>query len=182
MTVVDDVKPETEEILDFDTPDVDPRIDIPDPPDADPLFSSLTGKTYKTPRGKKAGETRFRNKFGAGSLTTSKPSLTNAQLRKSLKSFYETAGMIVGALLGPPDGQAIIDNADGCSVAMAEWAESDPRVRAAMERMMTTSIGMKVVMAHAPIALTIAANHGFNPLERLLGGRNGQYDSDPNYS
>lgn len=148
--------------------DLDPvGIDIPDAQDIDPLYSELTGKSYKTERGKKMAETRFRNKFGSGSAGVDKPSMTNTQLRKGIQSFYETAATVVG-LFSVPDGQVIMDAAPGCSVAMAEWAESDPRVRAALEKLMSGSTMSKVIMAHAPIALGIMANHGVNPLARFF--------------
>lgn len=157
----------TEDVLDFESPDDVEPVEMPDPPDVDPLYSELTGKTYKTPRGKKAGETRHRNKFGL-TPATSKPSISNSQLRKGLQSFYETVGTVVGMVIHPADGQLWIDNAVPCSQAMTEWAESDPRVRAVLERMMTSSVGMKVAWAHAPIVIGMAANHGFNPMGRFF--------------
>ena len=153
--------------------DVEPE--IPDVPDVDPLFSSITGKTYKTSRGKKIAESRWTNKHDGS--TPAPRTMTSRAMKPRLQSFYETIGAAVG-LMSPPDGQVIVDAAPACAEAVTEWADSDPRVRAALERLLTGSAMSKVVMAHAPIAFGIMANHGINPLAGLLnrGASNVSYD------
>lgn len=89
-------------------------------------------------------------------------------LRPRLTKAYETVGTLVG-FVSPADGRVILANAESCAEAVAEWAEQDPRVREALERMLSGSAMGKVVIAHLPIALGVAANHGALP-SGLLGG------------
>jgi uncharacterized protein YciI len=149
-------------------PDIDPRIEIPDEPDHDPLFSTLTGKTYKSERGKKIAESRARNKASGHSPA---PRASSTKLKAQITSFYENVATVVG-MFSPADGQVIMAHSAPCGEAMAEWAETDPRVRAALERMMTGSAWTKVAFLHGSMGLAIAANHGINPLAGLMG--NGQ--------
>lgn len=147
--------------------DVEPEfpVDEPDPIDVDPLFSSITNKIYKTQRGKKIAESRWLNKQGGAVAAPRK--MSSRSMKPRLQSLYETIGAGVG-LFSPADGQVIIDAAPACADAVSEWADSDPRVRAALERLLTGSAMSKVVMAHVPIAIGVMANHGVNPLAAFM--------------
>lgn len=150
--------------------DVVPPIDVPDPVDVDPLFSPVTGKTYNTSRGRKIAESRWTKKHSDSDTSSSpRPRGSSKSLKPRLTGFYETVGTLVGMVGFQADGQLIVDNAAPCAEAMSEWADSDPRVRAVLDRLLTSGAVSKVFLTHAMLGMGIASNHGVNPLAFLAG-------------
>lgn len=74
------------------------------------------------------------------------------KLAKSLAEQY----VMMGALLfpfAPTVAQAVIASAEGCGSSLASWAETNARVRKALERVATSAGFVGVVGAHVPILL-----------------------------
>jgi hypothetical protein len=61
------------------------------------------------------------------------------------------------------DGVALIQNAPSIGAALDKVAKDDPRVAAALERMLTAGVWSGLVAAMLPLVLAIAANHGAIP-------------------
>jgi len=85
-----------------------------------------------------------------------------AALKPRLEAAYVTAGTLV-CFVNAGDGQAIIASAGACAEALDELAKQDPRVRAALDKMLTGGAWSKVLAAHLPIALALVTNHGLLP-------------------
>lgn len=92
-------------------------------------------------------------------------------LAQSLAAAYEgfggllsTAGAVATAVnpaLGGrllDVGRELIANADRCGIALARWADTNPRVKAWLNNMATGSGALMVLAAHAPI-IAAAAGH-----------------------
>lgn len=84
-------------------------------------------------------------------------------LVKPLVAFYETIGGIV--ILGDQVcGTAIVESAQSCAESLDELARTNPAVRKALIRLVSTSAATKVIVAHAPIIMVILAHHFPNAL------------------
>jgi len=104
------------------------------------------------------------------SNTSSKGTAGIERIRTGMTDMY--AAMAVGATgLGAMmqnetgnalmlDGQVLGANAPRLGDAWADLAKNDPKVRKALERMLTGSGWGKVILAHAIVAVGIAGNHG----------------------
>ncbi len=74
------------------------------------------------------------------------------KLARTLSDQY----VMIGALMlpfAPQTGAAVLTSAEQCGTALAAWAETNPRVRRALERMTTGAGAIAVLGAHAPIVL-----------------------------
>jgi hypothetical protein len=136
----------------FDLPPVEP-VAVPPAADAKPRRTRRAAapkddKPPRTPRAKKAPALA--------------PRLTTAMV---------TIGTLVG-LVDQFDGLAICQGAPAFADALAEAAEENPKLKAALERALTIGTMGKVTTAGAAIALPIAAHHGLIPkaLMNLFGG------------
>lgn len=80
-----------------------------------------------------------------------------------------TGGMVNPAVAA--DGVLITQHAANVAAALDKVAANDPRVKAALERMLTAGTWSGLIAAVLPLALGIAANHGAIPahLAAMLG-------------
>ena len=134
-------------------------IEEPDavPETADPLDCPMCDFHGKTPRGLKKHMTMTHGV--TAEKEDAKPRATRApKFEKSLTEFYTTIGTAV-MLINESDGAAIISNAENCAQALDKLAAENPKVRRALQKMLTGSAVGGVVIAHAPIVLALAANH-----------------------
>lgn len=79
-------------------------------------------------------------------------------LQGQLEKFYGT----LGAVIVPFDavcGTAIVENAADMAASLDALARSNPKVKAVLEKMMSTSAWGMVIAAHAPIVMTVASHH-----------------------
>lgn len=91
-------------------------------------------------------------------------------LAPRLTTAMTSVGMLVG-LVDEFDGLAICKGAPAFADALAEAAEENPKLKAALERALTVGTMGKVFTAGTAIALPIAAHHGLIPkgLAALFG-------------
>lgn len=100
-----------------------------------------------------------------------------ASLETRLSGSLVTLGTVVaatGSAVSPAvvnDGVLICTHAPNIAAALDKVAKDDPRVAAALERMLTAGVWSGLVAAVLPLAIGIAANHGAIPahLAGLLG-------------
>jgi hypothetical protein len=120
-----------------------PEVDAP-PPGPQGLFDLLAGAAVPESERSGAGRPKAVDKMG-----------------ETLAVFYEAFGQIIalparyipGAYRIGAMGDAIVENADTCGLALARWADSSPRIKAALAKGGELSGGLLVVAAHAPIIL-----------------------------
>jgi hypothetical protein len=82
----------------------------------------------------------------------------------------------VGSAVSPAvtaDGVLIVQSAPDIAAALDRIAKDDPRVAAALERMLTAGVWSGLITALVPLAVGIAANHGVLPasLVAILAGQ-----------
>lgn len=151
MTAVD-------ELLDA-IPEPEP-VDVPPPPAEDerPKRGRPTTRAGRRAAAEaKAGKADRAPRSSGPSKPRTKP------LADRIEGFYTTIGVGVGLALGQTDGMVIVANARSCAEAWSKAAASNPRIAEAWERILGVSVMGELLMAHAPIALTLAANHGMVP-------------------
>lgn len=136
---------------------------LPPPPDAKPkrpttragrraaaAAKAAQGKTDKAPK-------------------AAKPTPRKASLETRLTGSLVSLGTMVtaaGAMTMPAlqlDGVALIQHAPAIAQALDKVAQNDPRVKEALERMLTAGTWSGLIAALLPLVLTIAANHGAIP-------------------
>lgn len=109
---------------------------------------------------------------------TGKPSAPRkASLETRLTGNLITLGTVIAATGGmtspavTADGVLICQHAPNVAAALDKIAKDDPRVAAALERMLTVGTWSGLVAAMLPLVLGIAANHGAIPpgIASLLG-------------
>lgn len=101
-----------------------------------------------------------------------------ASLETRLTGNLVTLGTVIAATGGmtspavTADGVLICQHAPNVAAALDKIAKDDPRVAAALERMLTVGTWSGLVAAMLPLVLGIAANHGAIPagIAGLLGG------------
>lgn len=101
-----------------------------------------------------------RNKATGGGTRRSNSKL--GALEANLKSNFSTIGTMV-FMVNQFDGQVILERSEDLAKSLVAVAEQNPKVRQALENMMTASAWSQVVMVGASIAIPIAANHGLLP-------------------
>lgn len=72
-------------------------------------------------------------------------------------------GAVTGSELLDADGVLIVKQGPAIGDALTRVAEQDPKVRAALERVLTVSVYGQLLSAVLPLAVGIAANHGMVP-------------------
>lgn len=111
---------------------------------------------------------------------SSAPKPRKADLETRLTGTLTSLGLAVsasGAMSGKDavqdDGVAIISHAPSIAEALAKVAKNDPRVAAALERMLTAGVWSGLIAATLPLVVTIGANHGAIPesVAGLLAGQ-----------
>ncbi len=85
-----------------------------------------------------------------------------AALRVQLEEAITGVGLLV-FVVNQPDGQLIMAGAARQAAALDALAKENPAVRAALERLLRTSVYAGLAMAFAPTLLGIAANHNLVP-------------------
>jgi hypothetical protein len=83
---------------------------------------------------------------------------TPGKLEKNLQDTYATIGTMVG-MFDPYCGRSVVDNSEAMAQSMAEWAAEDPKVRKALEKMLTVGAFGKVIAAHMPVVMAISMHH-----------------------
>lgn len=142
--------PTATEVVDLDAGTVDtvPPADLAAaaaPLDPDPI---VDGKR-RPGRPRKTASEATASKVG-------RPSNTD-KLAKSLADQYVALGAIL-SIFAPTAGATMIDRAEPCAQSLASWAETNPKVRKALERVNTGAGAVSVLIAHAPIALAVYAD------------------------
>lgn len=85
------------------------------------------------------------------------------KLTEAVAGWYALAGMgvsMMGGDVAKADGFLIASQADTCAAEWVAYSKENATVRRVLERMASGGALGKLIMAHAPIALGIAANHG----------------------
>lgn len=90
---------------------------------------------------------------------------TSVTISAGIEELYTSLGLLV-SVVNQRDGEAIVENAARAAEAWDRAAKKNPRVKAALERMLTASTLAEVLAIHMAIAAKIAANHGLMP-ERM---------------
>jgi hypothetical protein len=80
------------------------------------------------------------------------------KIAKELANMYTMVGTTV-YMVNPRIGVTIINKADDCASALDDLARTNPRVRRALERMLTTSAYSAVITAHLPIVVAVATEY-----------------------
>lgn len=80
------------------------------------------------------------------------------KIAKELESLYATMGTMAYPF-NPRVGATVIQQAGPCAEALEELARSDPRVRRALEALLTTGAWSAVIAAHLPIMVVIATEY-----------------------
>lgn len=83
-------------------------------------------------------------------------------LQRGLEANFTAIGMAVFAF-NQFDGEAILNGSEDLAKALVNLADRNPKVRAALERMLTGASYTELLLAAGAIALPIAGNHGMIP-------------------
>lgn len=155
-----------------------PPADTLDIPEPRPAPDSVPASRPRLPR-------RRRNTPGADK--TPKPPTTPKarpatrrskapKIGESMAGLYAMAGMGLSAIPSKPAklnpdvsameslGQVIVANSAACGAAWEKAAEEDPRIAAALERVLVASAFSQLFAAHLPILLVASVNAGVVPL------------------
>jgi hypothetical protein len=136
---------------------------IPEP-EAPEITAPNSGQVppAKKKRSGTPGATRARRARAAGAPT--RPA--GRPPRPSLADRLTNSIVMVGAgvaIANQADGEAIINGAGDLADALVKLGEEKPRVRQALESMLSASAYAGVMAATLPIVAAIAANHGVLP-------------------
>lgn len=165
--------PEFTEPDDFGTP---PMIDAPAPVDVPP---DTKPKRPTTRAGRAAARAAKAAKAGPDAkpktTTPRKASLENRLTGAlvSMGGMVMAGAAVAGSAPLQADGLVIIEHSANMAAAINKVADQDPRVKAALEKMLTAGVWSGVAVAALPVALGIAGNHGLVPpglAAMLLGG------------
>lgn len=163
----------TDEPDDFGTP---PMVDVtPETrPDSKPRRPTTRAARKAAAEARKA----------AGASNDSKPKVTKTAPRKAslenrlagalvgMGTMLTAAAAVTGSEALGADGVVVIQHSANLAAAINKAADQDPRVKAALEKMLTAGVWSGVAMAVVPVALAIAGNHGAIPpqLAAMLSG------------
>lgn len=83
------------------------------------------------------------------------------------KELVQTFGMIGAAVrfVNTTDGDVIIANSDRMGAAWADLASKNPKVKAALAKLMAPGPWAGVITATLPVTIAILANHGMLPMQ-----------------
>lgn len=107
-------------------------------------------------RAKAEREAKPKNSSAAPAPGTPGRPSNHSKLAAALERQYVMAGAIA-RMFAPLTGEAMIENATSCAESLADWADSNPKVRAVLERTMQGGAVAGVLAAHLPIALAVYA-------------------------
>lgn len=151
--------------------------------DDDGIACPECGKKFDSAKSMKAHGSRAHGKKKAPAADKPPSSLPKRSAgRPSLeRRLYEFAVSIGGmvALINPPDGHVILENAEEWAAAHYALAQESPSVRRALEALVATSAWGRVLAVNTSIALAILNNHGKDPITSLVGGRFDRGEVDP---
>jgi hypothetical protein len=111
----------------------------------------------------------------AAASNDSKPKTTKTAPRKatlenrlaaslsSLGTAVLAGGAATGSQALQADGLVVIQSSADMAAAINKVADNDPRVKAALEKMLTAGVWGGLVATMVPVALAIAGNHGLIP-------------------
>lgn len=163
----------TDEPDEFGTPPMIPAADVP--PDSKP--------SRPTTRAGRAAARKARQAAAGGKDSAPKPTKASprkASLESRLAAALSSMGgmvMVAGAAAGTQpvqaDGLVLIQHSADMAAAINKVADQDPRVKAALEKMLTAGVWSGVAVAMLPVVLAIAGNHGLVPpqLAAMLSGQ-----------
>jgi len=102
------------------------------------------------------------SRSGSSKPTRSSGSVDLSAIQAGLDTMFTGVAMAVG-MFEPTDGAIIAQGGPQLSSALVKVAENDPRVRKALERLMTGSAWGQVIAAAGAIVVPILAHHGVMP-------------------
>ncbi len=126
------------------------------PPPADPPKQTATAAPDPDPAPPKNKGGRPR---GSGSASTGGRPRNMDRLTEQLAGQYVFVGMFL-RMASPNAGNAMIVQADECAKSLAAWAETNPKVRKALEKMVNGAGAASVIAAHAPIVFAVVQDLG----------------------
>lgn len=105
------------------------------------------------------------DKMPAGKSAPRRASLEQrlGQNLASVGTMVMVAGAGTGSAAVQADGLVIVSHSGNIAAALDKVAKDDPRVAAALERMLTAGTWSGLIAAMLPVAVAIAANHGAIP-------------------
>lgn len=175
MTTTTATAPAFTEPDEYGTP---PMIDAPAPVEQPPADDKPRRPTTRSGRAAAKAAKVARTASSDTKPKTSTP--RKASLETRLTGAMVTMGgtIMAGAALAgsqplQQDGLVIIEHSATMAAAISKVADQDPRVKAALEKMLTAGVWSGVAVATLPVALGIAGNHGLIPpgLAALLLGQ-----------
>jgi hypothetical protein len=131
--------------------------------DKDPIVQ----KDDKSPPVKKLEEKKPRGRPKGSVSKTASPTGKKINIEKEVTDMLTMIGTGVGAF-NETDGIAIISGAPRFAKAVSKKADQDPKVKAALERMLTGTGWGEVIFAAGMMLFPIAVNHNLVPAT-LLG-------------
>lgn len=175
MTPADFSVPAADEPDEFGTP---PMVAVEAPPAQD------TKPGRPTTRAGRAAARKARSAASA-SGSDAKPKATKPAPRKaslesrlagslaSLGGMVMAGGAVAGSAPLQADGLVIIQHSANMAEAINRVADQDPRVKAALEKMLTAGVWSGVAAVMLPVGLAIAGNHGMVPpgLAEVFGAK-----------
>lgn len=184
MTEADDLALDAAVQADLDKlgPAVEPEADAP------PLRAKTPRKRPTTRAGRAAAKAQREAAGGKPAApkraTTTRKSTPTARIniKAQMSQLYTMAGVglsMVPAQPNPKTGQvipqavglALASNADACGQAWETLAKDNPRVRDALERLLTVSAVGSLITAHLPVIMAaVQASGGVGGVAGMLGG------------
>lgn len=156
-----------------DLTDVLPPVDEPE--DASPIEQPGPDSKPRRPTTRAARAAAREARKATGASNDSKPKATKTAPRKAalesrlaaaivgMGTMLATASALTGSGALMQDGVTVIEHSADLAAAINKVADQDPRVKAALEKMLTAGVWSGVAMAVVPVALAIAGNHGLVP-------------------
>lgn len=93
-----------------------------------------------------------------------------AKMEQDFLDQFVSAGASL-AFLSPEDGAVILEHSDSLSQRLVGLARQNPKVYAAFKRYLEGSVYLLLGQEVATIAFAIMANHGINPIAKLIEKR-----------
>lgn len=132
--------------------------DEPPPPVPEDQRGTLTRIMGERDKQRKRGQARNGAQKPPKEPKPTPPKDRPGALVKPIQDMYASIGMAVFAI-DQQCGRAVLENAEGCAVALDKAARENPAIRRVIHRMIETSVMGAVIAAHAPIAISIAQHH-----------------------
>ena len=153
------------------------EVDVPDGfgvPNPDKAPKTETTATTKE-------EPKKRGRGRSPKETKPAPPKRRGQFKQPLTQMYAGIGTFL-AIQDPVCGKAVLESAEKCAETLDDWAYQNPAVRRALASLTETSAVTAVIMAHAPIVMTVLMHHSPAAQKALGGMNNGKSVPDPSDS